>query len=359
MADTPFLLVIFSPYYVLDLIFLAVFLPMELKDKPFVIVDMFSGSYNLANTGHEAYNLIPCPKDGRYYGYCPPYGTFDIGRLGDYKDKNSATEVIVVYTQKQCNSSDRVVIGFTDNATINRKPNIDPSLGRQVWQDGKVVDCSYIIESDYMYDLSDYPVKFNIRLADYHRSMFRGQRVFKGKYPSLDKALIEYLEEYLNNTADDDSLVFQKLVQEEDVSGRPLDTDTSLQEPQYILAGGSKVVNKKPGISKQAVAAAGYRCAVDGSHITFKTPKGVPYMEGHHLIPCTFTNSRYFWKEKGRNIDCIENIVCLCPNCHRKIHFGSAEEKAAIIEDLFGKREESLTGIGLDISLDELKKLYR
>ena len=31
-----------------------------------------------------------------------------------------------------------------------------------------------------------------------------------------------------------------------------------------------------------------------------------------------------------KNIDCIENIVCLCPTCHRRIHFGSDEEKRAI-----------------------------
>lgn len=332
---------------------------MFLKDKPFVIVDMFSGRWNLANTGHEAYNMIPNPKDGRYYGYCPPYGTLDIGRLGGSKEEAFVTGVIVVYTQKEKGSSDRVVIGFTDNATINRKPKVEPSLGRQVWQDGDLVDCSYIIESDYMYDLSSYPIKFHIRLADYHKSMFRGQRVFKGKYPTLDIALIEYLEEYLANTADEDSLVFQKLIQEEDITGRPIEKDTSMHEPQYILSGGSKAVNKKSSISKQALAVAGYKCAVDGSHITFQTPKGVPYMEGHHLIPCSYSNSKFFWEERGRNIDCIENIVCLCPNCHRKIHFGSSDEKAAIIENLYRKQEKRLSEIGLTISLDELNNLYR
>ena len=30
-------------------------------------------------------------------------------------------------------------------------------------------------------------------------------------------------------------------------------------------------------------------------------------MEGHHLIPCTYTNARHYWDKDGVNIDCQAN----------------------------------------------------
>jgi len=41
----------------------------------------------------------------------------------------------------------------------------------------------------------------------------------------------------------------------------------------------------------------------------FRSPDGEPYLEPHHIIPLA---------EGGR--DSRENIVALCPNCHRKMH---------------------------------------
>ena len=60
-----------------------------------------------------------------------------------------------------------------------------------------------------------------------------------------------------------------------------------------------------------------------------------------------------------RNIDCVENIICLCPTCHRRIHFGSKEERKNIITSLYNKRIQSLLAVGLDISLEELLSLYQ
>ncbi|MDE7073949.1 MAG: HNH endonuclease, partial [Odoribacter sp.] len=108
----------------------------------------------------------------------------------------------------------------------------------------------------------------------------------------------------------------------------------------------------------QALIHAEYKCAADSRHTTFTTAQGVPYMEGHHLIPCTPANARHFWDTKGRNIDCESNIVCLCPTCHRQIHYGTHDEKKALIEFLFNKQKAKLRSVGLDISLEELWGLY-
>lgn len=81
-------------------------------------------------------------------------------------------------------------------------------------------------------------------------------------------------------------------------------------------------------------------------------------MEGHHLIPCTVSNTERFWSECERNIDCVENVICLCPTCHRRIHFGSRLEKEKIIEPLFEKQKSSLEDAGHHITKEELLALY-
>ena len=81
-------------------------------------------------------------------------------------------------------------------------------------------------------------------------------------------------------------------------------------------------------------------------------------MEGHHLIPCTCSNASRIWKQRKRNIDCKENIVCLCPTCHRRVHFGSNEEKKSILHTLYKHQIKKLKSVGLELSFDDLLDLY-
>lgn len=78
----------------------------------------------------------------------------------------------------------------------------------------------------------------------------------------------------------------------------------------------------------------------------------------HHLIPCTAGNAEKYWGRFGCNIDCVENIVALCPICHCRIHFGSEAERLNVIEKLYKIQKQSLESVGINISLDELKTLY-
>jgi 5-methylcytosine-specific restriction protein A len=330
----------------------------DLSRKPFVIVDLYAGRWVMSKIGHECFNFDPNPVDGKYYGYCPPYGNMDITRLGAGKKDEYIDNVMVIYTQKVSGSANREIIGFTDSARIYRQGIIDPTLGRRIPEDGKEVDCSYCIISDNLYDLKEYPVKYIIRSAEYSSSLFRGQRVFKGKHPDLDKEVISYLKRYLKDMSDEDSLVFQRFIQEEDVYEGEASSDGWSKEPQFAVSGGSKAVSKNAHISKLALLHAGYKCAADASHSTFNTSKGVRYMEGHHLIPCTYSNAVRFWEERKRNIDCEENIVSICPTCHRRVHFGSREEKEAILRVLYDKQIEKLRSVNLGISFEELLSFY-
>jgi 5-methylcytosine-specific restriction protein A len=65
-----------------------------------------------------------------------------------------------------------------------------------------------------------------------------------------------------------------------------------------------------------------YQCALDCENDKWKGKDGNPYMDAHHVIPHA--------KEELFNVDLdvVENMVCLCPSCHMKVHHGSDNDKA-------------------------------
>ena len=60
------------------------------------------------------------------------------------------------------------------------------------------------------------------------------------------------------------------------------------------------------------------------------------------------------WNRKHKNIDCLENIVSLCPTCHRAIHHGEFDVKLAILKHLYDIRIDKLK----DAGIDHLKVVY-
>jgi 5-methylcytosine-specific restriction protein A len=64
------------------------------------------------------------------------------------------------------------------------------------------------------------------------------------------------------------------------------------------------------------------------------------------------------WDKFNINIDCIENIVSLCPTCHKAFHYGTDEVKNEIIETIFEKVALKYKSINFNISQDEIKECY-
>ena len=73
-------------------------------------------------------------------------------------------------------------------------------------------------------------------------------------------------------------------------------------------------------------------------------------MEAHHLIPMSAQN------DFENSLDVDANIVCLCPNCHRKLHYGNQIDEELKI--LYEKRKELLNKSGIMISFEDLIKYY-
>lgn len=94
----------------------------------------------------------------------------------------------------------------------------------------------------------------------------------------------------------------------------------------------------------QAIAFADYKCELDKDHTSFISEHTHrPYMEGHHAIP--MSNQGVF----KNSLDVYANIVCLCPLCHRKIHFGIKEDRKVMAQRIYDNRAERLANSGINI----------
>ncbi len=326
----------------------------SLKEKSFLIIDLYSGRDEIKC---ELFNLKINENDGKYYGYCPPGCGININKLGASKTDNQVNDVMVIYTKRiSPKSIERKVIAFSESATIFRKPQDGRALNRTTIIKGKEEVCPYMVVSNSIHNLLTFDIEFLINPLEYgNLYMFRKQRVFKGKYKELDEKLINYLEFYLS---DNSALIYQDDIHtEDDAEVNAHEENLSSRRLSFITNQGCRMVNKDGRLAKKAIKAAQFKCEANEDHKTFITSIGY-YMEGHHLIPCTCSNAQKFFDERGKNIDCEENIVSLCPTCHRKIHYGATHEKEAIIKLLYDKKIFNLKSSGLDISLEELKELY-
>ena len=84
---------------------------------------------------------------------------------------------------------------------------------------------------------------------------------------------------------------------------------------------------------KIAIEREKYTCELCDTRHTFRDTKGEEYFEGHHLIMYNTSVQRRF----KYCLDYPENIICLCPNCHKKIHNSNKEDTLKMVSDLMIK----------------------
>ncbi len=153
----------------------------------------------------------------------------------------------------------------------------------------------------------------------------------------------------------------KKFIDEDDdggsISTNDIDSFTNV-EPEYIPSvKPEKIfvdkVSYKRNIekAKKSIIISNFKCDLDNTHVSFTSKNGKPFMEAHHLVPLSTQN--YF----DNSLDVDANIFCLCPNCHRKLHYG--EDVFTDLKKLYEARVEYLKKSGIDISLDELINLYK
>lgn len=81
------------------------------------------------------------------------------------------------------------------------------------------------------------------------------------------------------------------------------------------------VYYRDPYLKQMVKRIAEGKCQYCGSDAPFIDKQGQPYLEAHHVIRMA---------DGGK--DAIENMVAICPNCHRKVHVLEDKEITVVLE---------------------------
>lgn len=148
--------------------------------------------------------------------------------------------------------------------------------------------------------------------------------------PQMERAhsvgAVGYLSERTKTDIPNPSFVLKAIVENEErmneklqqISDEELDERTKTYSRKPVKIGTStSVFLRNPYVIVQAKRKANGICQDCGHPAPFST-RGTnePFLEVHHIVPLA---------EDGE--DTIENVVALCPNCHRKRHYGQATEQ--------------------------------
>lgn len=319
-----------------------------------VVVDLNSGKHP---NKHELFNLEKNKLDGKYYGYVPPHNNVDITKI-QFGAKDSVSDVLIVYVQAIGeHDKNREIVAYCENATVYSASRSGENMNRDFLdKDGRHNIAPYCIKSDNLIDLRSLPSdqKFVIEIKKYSSYIFRYQRSYLEEYPHLKEDIITYIQGFSGIDLDDG--IEQDKIQNSLPALPEFSSEYGKTADEIVDTPMGKIVKKNPAIAKKVLVDSDYKCFVNMNHITFSTRIEKPYMEGHHLIPCTVYNSELF--EKTSKLDREENIVCICPNCHRAIHYSCSETKKRLIEILFDKQKAKLRAAKLDVTLEKLLKFY-
>ena len=101
----------------------------------------------------------------------------------------------------------------------------------------------------------------------------------------------------------------------------------------------------------QAYAGMSVETANCGNKLFKRKNSNRNYTEVHHLIP-----TRYY-KKFEFSLDTEENLVSLCSHCHNLLHYG--DNPTELLKKLYDKRKNLLELCGINITFDELIKMYK
>lgn len=92
-----------------------------------------------------------------------------------------------------------------------------------------------------------------------------------------------------------------------------------------------------------------FKCFFDENHITFPSSNRPNYVEGHHIIPIALNDS---FKDE---LDCEENVISLCPTCHKAMHYAKNEYKEKLLKIILNKNKEFRK---FNMDLEDMKEIY-
>ena len=134
--------------------------------------------------------------------------------------------------------------------------------------------------------------------------------------------------------------------------GRKIELLDSVKAPAPQIIQTRQTYKRSSILAKQSIVVANYKCELSSSHNTFIAKStNHQYMEGHHLLPL---NQQHNFKT---SLDVYANIICLCPICHRLLHFGTDKDRIQAISKLYENREHRLENSGIKITKNDAIEL--
>ena len=143
-------------------------------------------------------------------------------------------------------------------------------------------------------------------------------------------------------------LRFAKAEQFDQIGAKTVVLDIPMPVPRIVMYTEEDRWRRSQIIKKQSLTMAQYKCEIDESHTTFVMEgTGMPFMEGHHIIPMKCQD------QFGISLDVYSNILCLCTICHRFLHYGRAGDKKPILSQVYASRSDRMAHSGIRLSHDE------
>ncbi|MBV7391838.1 HNH endonuclease [Enterococcus sp. ALS3] len=127
----------------------------------------------------------------------------------------------------------------------------------------------------------------------------------------------------------------------------------NLERPKKILYQKNESYPRSPHVSYLAKIRSNWSCELNRRHRTFiSQADGKNFVEVHHLVPMAVQDYYQY------TLDFTDNVITLCPNCHRLVHLGSYQERATAITKLLKDRETTYQQHGIEINQKLLLSFY-
>ena len=106
---------------------------------------------------------------------------------------------------------------------------------------------------------------------------------------------------------------------------------------------------RNPSVISNVLEESNYTCFFSENHKTFPSINRPNYVEGHHIIPVALNDS--FSEE----LDCEDNVIALCPNCHKAMHYAKNDYKEELLSYIL---ENNKKFSKFELSLEDMKEIY-
>lgn len=126
-----------------------------------------------------------------------------------------------------------------------------------------------------------------------------------------------------------------------------------LTQPAELKDESRLIYRRDVKIAAQAIRSSGFLCEINYKHqyfISRATKRN--YVEAHHIVPIS-TQALF---ENG--LDSVANIACLCPVCHRQVHFGVERDRITLLEMLWETKHIAIKNSGIDLEFKDLITMY-